>query len=98
MNTSVPVVAALHTIRQHKTTPRAPAGHQGQESRPLTQTEITSLPHTPEFGSGRHAYLRPVNVFVYELNVIGGGVQPKVPDVHGLPVVVRLSTWLQLSS
>ena len=42
--------------------------------------------------------MRPVNVFVYELNVIGGGVQPKVPDVHGLPVVVRLSTWLQLSS
>ena len=26
----------------------------------LTQTEITSPPHTPEFGSLRHVYCKPV--------------------------------------
>ena len=58
----------------------------------LTQTEMTSLPQLPELGSGRQEYTKPVNVFVYWLKVIGGGVQPKMPSSHGFPVVVSPST------
>jgi hypothetical protein len=59
---------------------------------------MTSLPQEPELGSGRHAYCKPLNVFLYPLKVIGGGVQLKVPDVHGFSVVVSESTALQESS
>lgn len=38
------------------------------------------------------------NVFVYPLKMMGGGEHEKVPEVQGFPVVVRLSTGLQLSS
>jgi hypothetical protein len=43
-------------------------------------------------------YTRPLKVLVYWLKMTGGGLHPKVPEVQGLPVVVKLSTGLQLSS
>lgn len=44
------------------------------------------------------SYRSFVNVFVYSSNITGGGLHPKIPWVQGLPVVVRPSTTLQLSS
>jgi hypothetical protein len=64
----------------------------------LTQTEMTSLPQLPEFGSVRHAYCRPVNVFLYPVKRMGGGEQLKMPWVHGFLSVVRPSTALHESS
>lgn len=43
-------------------------------------------------------YLWWVNEFVYELKNMGAGEQPNIPAVHGLVVVVKPSTTLQLLS